>query len=79
MAFMAVIKISNNPASSRTVCLMHFYYIAFWQIVNIWENIRKNYMKYVVLYHYVIADIIILIQRFNTVYEQLPPLRRGAY
>ena len=64
MAFMAVIKISNNPVSSRTVCLIHFYYIAFWQIVNIWENIRKNYVKCAALYHYLKICIAILIYTF---------------
>lgn len=64
MAFMAVIKISNNPVSSRTVCLIHFYYIAFWQIVNIRENIRKNYVKCAVLYHYLIIYIAILLYTF---------------
>lgn len=76
MAFMAVIKISNNPVSSRTVCLMHFYYIEFWQIVNIWENIRKNYVKYAVLYHYLKIYIAILIHTFIKINAKTEKLKR---
>lgn len=76
MAFMAVIKISNNPVSSRTVCLIHFYYIAFWQIVNIRENIRKNYVKCAVLCHYLKIYIVILVYTFIKINAKTEKLKR---
>ena len=55
---------------------MHFYYIVFWQIVNIWENIRKNYVKCAALCHYLKIYIVILVYTFIKINAKTEKVKR---